>query len=340
MPFSSFRRSSPCSVVSSLIRLGGIVFCVAGLLAAITPAPARTVDGLDGIDGYGDGTDGKDASLSIAKTSTATARTDKSQYNLFNPTPDDLLRTFKSSRPDQTVGPGTVDAGHYYMEIGFFANSIQLGSTKSSSWIPLQSTHFRAGLTNTIELELIYNGLYQVTTNKLRSNGKRGDTTVSGSGDTTARLRFNLIGDDGGPFSFAIMPQVTIPTATDHIQNEHIEGGVVLPVSFKLPAGFSAILHVQPGTARNGAKNGTLFELVTGATLYHDIFRTKDRFAELYLEYFDTKDFETDGYHAQQVDVGLRVMPVKDWQLDFGCNFGVSAEAPDYQWFSGLSTRF
>ncbi len=69
------------------------------------------------------------------------------------------------------------------------------------------------------------------------------------------------------------------------------------------------------------------------------IFREKDR-VELYLEYFDTLDFETDGYHAQQADIGVRWLPIKDWQLDFGCNFGLSADAPDYQYFSGLSTRF
>src|SRR5437660_11044520 len=44
----------------------------------------------------------------------------KSQYNLFNPTPCDQMRDFAPDRPDQTEGPFTADAGHLQMEIGIF----------------------------------------------------------------------------------------------------------------------------------------------------------------------------------------------------------------------------
>ena len=36
----------------------------------------------------------------------------KSQYTLFNPTPDRLLRDLTTDRPDTTECPFTVDAGH------------------------------------------------------------------------------------------------------------------------------------------------------------------------------------------------------------------------------------
>ncbi len=47
---------------------------------------------------------------------------DKSPYNLFRPTPTDLLRGFSADRPSQSTGPYTVDAGHVYFEtsvVGF-----------------------------------------------------------------------------------------------------------------------------------------------------------------------------------------------------------------------------
>jgi hypothetical protein len=240
----------------------------------------------------------------------------------------------------QTTGPHTVDAGHYYLEIGLFENSLNFGSSRTSSWIPLQNTHFRVGLTNTIELELIYDGVYNETTQTAPAGGgKRTDKTVDASGNMIVRMRFNLIGDDGGPFAFAIIPQFTAPTATSHIEPEHFEGAVILPVSFKLPAGFSTILQIEPGSSRNAADTKDVFALVSGTTLYHDLFRKQDR-VQLYLEYFDTLVTGGDGTLAQQVDVGVRWRPIENWQLDWGCNFGVSKDAPDYQSFAGLSTRF
>ena len=302
----------------------------AGLLFTLLP-PAHAVDG-DG-EGGGDG---------LTRDNVPTPGTvDKSQYNLFNPTPDNLLRRFQTSRPDQTTGPGTVDAGHFYLEVGLFENSINLGSTRTSNWIPLQSTHFRVGLTNTIELELIYNGFYNHYTQTVTVPGAdRKSATLDGSGDTTVRMRFNLIGDDGGPFSFGIIPQVSVPTATNRIESEHFQGSVILPVSFKMPEGFSAIIHVQPGTARSTAGN-EVFSLVSGATLYHDLFRPKDR-VQAYLEYFDTlvASHGSTSTLVQQVDVGVRWRPIENWQFDTGCNFGVTAQSPDYQYFTGLSTRF
>ncbi len=87
-------------------------------------------------------TDGKDQP---APAVPPRPRTDKSQYNLFNPALDDLLRTFSSSRPDQTTGPHSVDAGHFYLETGV-SYGLDLGATRTDTWTAFQSTHVRAGL--------------------------------------------------------------------------------------------------------------------------------------------------------------------------------------------------
>ena len=49
----------------------------------------------------------------------AAASPDKSTYNLFNPTPRELMREMSTDRPDQTESPYTVDAGHFQMEMDF-----------------------------------------------------------------------------------------------------------------------------------------------------------------------------------------------------------------------------
>ena len=264
-------------------------------------------------------------------TASAPPRPDKSQYHLFNPTPDGLLREFKTARPDQTTGPGTVDAGHFYLEIGAFQQSLDFGALRSSAWIPLQSSHLRVGLTNTIEFEVIYDGVYNQNTRALPTGGSGGAGT---GGSVRALAACAMLG-----FGLAIEPQLDLPTATGRAESEHLTGSVNLPVSFKLPAGFSGVAQVQPGVTRNADDNRYEASVNTGLTLYHPIFRKEDR-VEPYLEYYDTVVTGRHGTHSGQVDAGVRWQPIKNYQLDFGCNFGVTADAPDYQPFVGLSTRF
>src|SRR5215208_5769920 len=42
---------------------------------------------------------------------------DKNVYNLFHPTPPDLMRELSTDRPDKTESPYTVDAGHVQIEM-------------------------------------------------------------------------------------------------------------------------------------------------------------------------------------------------------------------------------
>src|SRR2546427_10202185 len=44
------------------------------------------------------------------------ASPDKGKYNLFNPTPRELMREMNTDRPDKTESPFTVDAGHFQIE--------------------------------------------------------------------------------------------------------------------------------------------------------------------------------------------------------------------------------
>lgn len=266
-----------------------------------------------------------------ADGTSAELRTDKSQYNLFHPTPDDLLRDFSSSRPDQTTGPHSVDAGHYYLETGV-AYSLGLGAKRTDTWDYGQSTHVRAGLTNNIELELIWGGI-----DNTRTRSKGSDSTITGATDLTIRTRFVLIGNDSKTFAFSIDPEITVPTQSHHIDSEYVQGDVIFAVAFKLPLGFSTTINMQPGIVRNGADTRNDFGFTSGITLYHLLFRKEDR-VQLYLEYYDT--VVAGSSDARQADIGVRWRPLPNLQFDAGCNFGVSADAPDYQPFVGIVTRF
>ena len=78
---------------------------------------------------------------------------DKTQYSLFNPTPDRLLRDMTTDRPDTTESPFTVDAGHMQIETNLFAyarSRPDADGTVTDSY-EFATTNVRIGLTNNAE---------------------------------------------------------------------------------------------------------------------------------------------------------------------------------------------
>ena len=299
-----------------------LAVCAAGGLMLLPTARAGEADSADNADG-----------------SSARLRTDKNQYNLFNPTPDDLLREFSSSRPDQTTGAHSVDAGHYYLETGL-AYSLGLGTTRTDTWNYFQSTHVRLGLLNNVELEFIWSGLDETRTRDLLSSGHgRSDSDITGATDLTVRTRLVLVGNDSKNFAFSIDPEIILPTQSHHLDSEFVQGDLIFCFSFKLPDGFSAVVNAQPSIFRNGNDTAYDFGFVSGVTLYHNL-GPKDIHVQAYLEYYDTLVTGPGSTDGRQVDFGVRWRPFKNLQFDAGCNFGVSADAPDYQPFVGVATRF
>lgn len=123
---------------------------------------------------------------------------DKSDYSLFDPTPDDQMRSFSTDRPPKANSPYTVDAGHFQYEtdIAVFGYGNTDG-IRTSDWTILDPT-FKLGLTNTIDAEL------QITPyESLATKTAAGRASISGIGDTIGRLKINVLGDDQGALSMA-----------------------------------------------------------------------------------------------------------------------------------------
>ena len=75
----------------------------------------------------------------------------KSQYTLFNPTPDRLLRDLTTDRPDITESPFTVDAGRVQVETNLF------GYTRSRPDVEGTVTDSYDFLITNVRIGLTYN---------------------------------------------------------------------------------------------------------------------------------------------------------------------------------------
>src|SRR5580765_1671256 len=87
------------------------------------------------------------------------AEKDKSQFNLFNPTPPDLIREFNTDRPDKTESPYTVDAGHVQLEMDLVNYSYDSRNPQHESrrvqQLNILSSNFKIGLLNNLDIQLI-----------------------------------------------------------------------------------------------------------------------------------------------------------------------------------------
>jgi len=256
---------------------------------------------------------------------------DKSDYSLFNPTPEADLRSFSTDRPPKANSPYTVDAGHvqYETDIAVFGYSDTAGAT-TRDWTVLDPT-LKLGLTNTIDAELQLTPYESVTTHRAS-----GASSISGFGDTIARLKINVLGDDQGAIAVALLPYIKLPTAQSRLGNGHVEGGLILPVSLSAPGGFTVIVMPEADYLKDefsDAYHGAFDFLI-------NVSHALDKRWTFYTEVFTTQSFETANKPIYTFDEALTCALGPNLQLDFGGNFSVNAQAPREQLYIGLSERF
>src|SRR3954469_16822345 len=90
--------------------------------------------------------------LVSAICSLALADRDKSQFNLFNPTPRDQMRELNTDRPDVTESPYTVDAGHFQLELSFVEYTYDDDGGNQINEFSLAPSNFKLGLLNNVDL--------------------------------------------------------------------------------------------------------------------------------------------------------------------------------------------
>ena len=259
---------------------------------------------------------------------------DKSQYNLFNPVPREAMRPLITDRPSLTEGPYTVDAGHFQVEsdIGTWTHDTD-ASGVVSEMTKLASVNLKTGLLPSLDLHLILDS-YVRTRTEDRAAGISG--RASGLGDLTVRLKKNFWGNDSGSSAFGVIPYFKVPTAWRGIGNGSVEGGLLFPLAVRLPGEFDLGLQTRLDCLRNDGRSGHHLESVNSVVVGHSIVGPLSG----YVEFFTIHPFESNSPWQGLVDCGLTYLLTEDIQLDAGCNFGVTASAPDYNPFLGLSWRF
>lgn len=269
--------------------------------------------------------------------SVANAAEEKSQYSLFNPTPVEMMRDMSTDRPDQTESPYTVDAGHFQIEADIVKYTYDRykkngENVRTKTW-NVAPVNLKAGLTNSTDLQVVLdNYLDQTTSDKVAGTREE----IDGFGDVTIRLKHNFWGNDGGDTAFALMPYVKLPTNSNDLGNNDVEGGLIAPLGIDLGGGYGLGLMTQLDVLKDADDDG-----------YHPSFINTATFAVEWTEQLGTyyeifTEKSTDGGEDWVVsfDTGATYALTENIQLDAGINIGVTESADDYQPFVGTTFRF
>lgn len=258
---------------------------------------------------------------------------EKSRYNLFHPTPDNLLRELATDRPDKTESPTTVDAGHFQIEMDFATfTQDQMNGVSAKTW-NIAPFNLRVGLLNDVELSLVFESYVQKDTEDKTAKKM---LVLSGVGNFITRLKVNLWGNDGGRTAFAFFPFMKFPTGTGGLNNNSVEGGAIFPFSMTLPAQFELGMETGVVISRNESSANYHEEFVNSITFSREIAGKLSG----YCEFFSIVNTERDSNWIGTADFGLTYALTENVQLDCGCNIGVTDAADDINAFSGLSVRF
>lgn len=248
---------------------------------------------------------------------------EKGGYTLFNPTPRELWRPLSADRPDFTESPYTVDAGAVQIEASFFDYAKQ-SDEESFAIAPV---NLKVGLTNNIDAQFIVNPYV---------HQDDGVTTRDGFGDSQFRVKFNLWGNDGGETAFAIMPFISFPTASDDIDNDHIEGGLIFPFAMELAEGVGLGLMFETDFVYDEADGDYDTEFIATAVLGLDV---TDELG-VYVEGIGITS--TDSGVDERGILGLGATYALDGNtvLDAGVNLGLTDDTDDVNVFAGITIRF
>ena len=259
---------------------------------------------------------------------------DKSQYTLFNPVPDNLMRDFNTDRPPKANVPYTVDAGHFQYETDIVNFADQWSGSAPGYTLLAPNPTLKAGLTNNVDLEANIAPLVGVRT--LNSpNGMF--STMWGYGDLFMRAKVNLWGNDGGSSAMALIPWVKVPTATPGIGNGAVEFGLIAPFAFSLPNNFTLLFNSEIDGLKDSVGDSQHANYVNLVTLGHPLVKDVTLYVELWSDYNNDPTRRT-GQLSFDTAIAWLVRP--NLQLDFGADYGLSSATPNVQVFAGVSQRF
>jgi hypothetical protein len=268
----------------------------------------------------------------------------KSGYNLFDMTPASLRRPFYTDHG--VASPYTIDAGAYAISLyGTYATRDResMGYDHSIDWWNAGAV-VKAGLFNNFDVEAMLPS-YQFMRETFKSASGSDYYSARGWDDFSLTGKLNLIGNDGGPASWAIAGTVRFPTANYEIKpRDYYAGGLSSRFSYTCPS-CGCEMRMENGFMvedRDFVNEDGDDEDCWDACFCDDIgFYSPEWEGWQAYTALDTQVSTSSRENWQCVQtLGGTYNLNPNWQLFAQGNFGLNGAIPDYGTTIGLDFRF
>jgi hypothetical protein len=235
-----------------------------------------------------------------------------------------------TDRPTKSNFACTVPKGKWQVETDLFNYGVtRVGGAETETYLFTNPT-LKYGIGDSTDVEVNWIPYLRVST---EVGGAR--NTVDGVGDVIVRLKQRFTQTDQ-PLQVGVIPYVKVPAARAGIGNRAWEGGVIVPINYSLPGGFTLTTVPQLDLLEDFDGQGRHVQLIGLINLGKQFNRTT-----LYGELWTAQNFDPSGTVRQySADVAIAHLITDELQVDIGGNFGLNSATPDAQLYVGLSVRW
>ena len=247
-------------------------------------------------------------------------------------TPDSTLPAICTDRPTKSNYACTVEPDHFQYEadIANYA-TYNAGGVTTQTWIAVNPT-LKYGLTPDIDIEANFSPFVSVHSHE--QSGAH--ATVTGVSDLYLRMKYAFANIDDGAFQATLLPYIKVPTAKLGIGNEAVEGGLILPVNYKLSDTVTLTTVPEIDFFKNALDDG---RHANTAQLINVGWALPGNFT-LYGELWGDWNFDPTGTVTQlSADTALAYGVTPYLQLDVGLNVGLNKNTPDLQGYIGIAQK-
>ena len=243
------------------------------------------------------------------------------------------LSALCTDRPTKSNAACTVDAGHVQYETDLFNGSfLRLGGVTTDTYLVTNPT-LKYGVSKTVDVEVNIAPYEVVRTHDRFGSGD----TFGGVGDLYLRLKWNFYNSADSRWSFAALPYLKAPTARSGIGNGEVEGGVILPINYKLTDKITLTTVPEFDAYKDSDGTGRHFNSAQLINVGYSLPHSVTVYGELYGDWNHDPVRTSRQYSA---DTAIAWAITKSVQVDAGLNFGLNKYTPGVQAYFGVSQKF
>ncbi|UOQ53447.1 transporter [Hymenobacter cellulosivorans] len=254
--------------------------------------------------------------------------TAKAGYNLFRPTPRNMMRELRPDRPGYSESPFTVDPGHFQIESDLLRLVNKQEEQHHERNFYLNHALLKLGVTTRTDVQAELDS-YSV---EKEWDDDQPEEKHQGFGDLTLRVKHTFLGEDGKPDALALIGFVRLPVGPA-VGTSVTEYGLIVPYSHDFSKQFNLQFQLRSDLDYDRDEQQRYVMLAPSTAVDVEFSEFLSAFAEV-VGIWNTRQ---NAWQAN-FNVGPQLHLSDNLIVDFGTHLALTKET-DHEYFLGVSFR-